>query len=109
MVMNTITTIPVKTMLGPEIPFDQAFALIQRLQAEHPEWCRSPLSRALCPHSNSRRPDGQWRDMTCRDLLLKLERAGHLVLPPRRGPSPNALRNRTLVLVPHATEPIQER
>jgi hypothetical protein len=32
-----------------------------------------------------------------------------LVLPPRRGASPNALRNRALVPVPHDTDPIQER
>ena len=47
--------------------------------------------------------------MACRDLLLKLERAGHLVLPPRRGTSPNALRNRARIPVPHATAPIRDR
>jgi hypothetical protein len=47
--------------------------------------------------------------MACRDLLLKLERAGQLVLPPRRGVSPNALRNRAPRCAPHATDPIQER
>jgi hypothetical protein len=46
--------------------------------------------------------------MACRVLLLKLERAGHLVLPPRRGISPNALRNRAPVCAPHATEPIRD-
>ena len=107
--MNGIVTIPAERTLGPEIPFDRALALIRRLQAEHPEWCRSQLSRELCQRWDWRRPHGQWRDMACRDLLLKLERAGHLVLPPRRGPSPNALRNRTPVPVPHADEPIQDR
>ena len=107
--MNETMTIPVKSTLGPEIPFDLALALIRRLQAEHPEWCRSKLSLELCRHWDWKRPGGQWRDMTCRDLLLKLERAGHLVLPPRRRLSPNALRNRTPPCVPHDTEPIQER
>jgi len=106
--MNGIVTIPAEPTLGPEIPFDHALALIRRLQAEHPEWCRTQLSRELCQRWDWRRPGGQWRDMTCRDLLLKLERAGHLVLPPRRGPSPNALRNRTPVCVSHVTEPIQD-
>jgi hypothetical protein len=109
MVMNTLVTIPAESIVGPEVPFDHALALIRQMQAEHPEWCRTELSRELCRHWNWRRPDGQWRDMACRDLLLKLERAGHLVLPPRRGISPNALRNRAPVAVPHATEPIQER
>ena len=107
--MNGIATITAAPMLGPEIPLDQALGLIGRLQAEHPEWCRTRLSRELCQRWDWRRPNGQWRDMACRDLLLKLERAGHLVLPPRRGPSPNALRNRAPVPVPHATEPIRER
>jgi len=107
--MSGIVTIPAEPTLGPEIPFDQALALIGRLQAEHPEWCRTQLSRELCQRWDWRRPGGQWRDMTCRDLLLKLERAGHLVLPPRRGTSPNALRNRARIPVPHATEPIRER
>jgi hypothetical protein len=109
MVMNGIVTIPGEPLLGPEIPADQALALIQRLQAEHPEWCRTQLSRELCQHWDWRRPNGQWRDMACRDLLLKLERAGQLVLPPRRGVSPNALRNRVPLCAPHATDPIQER
>jgi len=108
MVMNSVMTTPAGPTLGPEIPFDRALALIQRLQTEHPEWCRTQLSRELCQHWDWRRPTGQWRDMACRDLLLKLERAGHLVLPPRRGTSPNALRNRTPLPVPHDTEPIRE-
>jgi hypothetical protein len=109
MVMNNIATLSNKPLLGPEIPFDHALALIQSLQAEHPDWCRSQLSRELCQYWDWRRPNGQWRDMTCRDMLLKLERAGHLVLPPRRRPSPNALRNRTFVPVPHASESIRDR
>ena len=106
--MNGIVTIPAESMLGPDIPFDHALALIRRLQAEHPEWCRTQLSRELCRCWDWRRPNGQWRDMACRDLLLKLERAGHLVLPPRRGTSPNALRNRAPIAVPHTTEPIRD-
>ena len=107
--MNGVVTIPAEPLLGPEIPLSQALTLIERLQSEHPEWCRTQLSRELCERWDWRRPTGQWRDMACRDLLLKLERAGHLVLPPRRGPSPNALRNRAPVPVPHTTEPMRER
>jgi hypothetical protein len=107
--MNGLVTIPAEPLLGPEIPLSQALALIARLQAEHPEWCRTQISRELCRHWDWRRPTGQWRDMACRDLLLKLERAGHLELPPRRSVSPNALRNRAHAPVPHETAPIRER
>ena len=106
--MNGNATSPATHILGPDIPFDHALALIRQLQADHPDWHRTRLSRELCQHWDWRRPGGQWRDMACRDLLLKLERAGHIILPPRRGPSPNALRNRTPVPVPHATEPIRD-
>ena len=39
--------------------------------------------------------------MACRTLLLKLEKRGLLVLPPRRQAPVNAARNRTLALVEH--------
>jgi len=45
--------------------------------------------------------------MAARTLLLKLERAGLIQLPKRRGPSSNGSRNRTPPLVAHATESIR--
>ena len=45
--------------------------------------------------------------MACRNLLLRLEKAGHLALPPRQRKSPNGYRNRFPVRVPHRTEPIE--
>ena len=44
--------------------------------------------------------------MACRTLLLRLERAGHIVLPPRQRASTNAFRNRSPRWVDHRTEPI---
>jgi len=107
--MNGKVTHPAQHLLGPDIPLDCALALIRQLQADHPDWHRTRLSRELCQRWDWRRPNGQWRDMACRDLLLKLERAGHVVLPPRRGTPPNALRNREHPWIPHATEPIRDR
>ena len=43
-----------------------------------------------------------WR----RALLLKLERSGHILLPPRQRPSYNGFRNRRVPVVALATEPI---
>jgi|GEM_PF-3105273 len=42
-----------------------------------------------------------------RTLLLRLERAGHMALPARRGPSVNARRNLHMAPVPAPEEPIR--
>jgi hypothetical protein len=82
-------------------------ALIQGLMAEHPEWHRTRLSRELCVRWAWRNARGQAKDMAARTLLLKLERAGYLRLPARRGPSPNGGRNRRVAPVPPPPEPIR--
>jgi hypothetical protein len=45
--------------------------------------------------------------MAARTLLLKLERSGHIRLPPRQRPSSNGFRNRRVPVVAPATEPIR--
>ena len=77
--------------------------LIRGLLDEHPEWCRSQLSVELCHRWDWRNAQGRIKDMAARTLLLKLERAGHILLPPRRRPSPNGKRNRLVPVVDHAT------
>jgi hypothetical protein len=81
--------------------------LIRGLMDEHPDWCRSRLSVELCERWAWRNAQGHRKDMAARTLLLKLERAGHIRLPPRRGPSPNGRRNRVVPLVLPAPEPIR--
>jgi hypothetical protein len=62
---------------------------IRALQAAHPEASRRALSQRVCEAWDWRQPSGALRDMLCRSLLLALERAGHLTLPPVRGRPPN--------------------
>jgi len=81
--------------------------LIRGLLDEHPEWGRSRLSEELCLRWDWRNARGRIKDMAARTLLLKLERAGHIQLPQRRGPSPNGRHNRRVPVVEHATEPIR--
>jgi hypothetical protein len=81
-------------------------ALIHQLLAEHPSWGRSRLSEELCGRWEWRNARGRLKDMAARTLLLKLERAGHVQLPPRRGPSPNGHRNRDLPALDLQPEPI---
>jgi len=81
--------------------------LIRDLLAEHPEWGRTRLSEELCRYWDWRNAQGRIKDMACRTLLLKLERADLIRLPKRRGPSSNGLRNHNAPLVAHATDPIR--
>lgn len=81
--------------------------LIQALLAEHRDWGRTRLSEELCRRWDWRNARGRIKDMAARTLLLKLEQAGHVRLPPRRPHGPNGSRNRHPAFVPHATEPIR--
>ena len=57
---------------------------IRRLIAEHPQTNRRQLSLRLCEAWGWKQANGALRDMVCRGLLLELERAGRLELPPAR-------------------------
>ena len=53
-------------------------ALIER----HPNESRRTLSTKLCEAWQWRQTNGALRDMVCRGMLLMLERAGQITLPP---------------------------
>lgn len=80
--------------------------LIQELLAQQTDWCRTRLSEELCRRWDWRNAQGRIKDMAARTLLLKLERAGHIRLPPRQRPSSNGFRNHPAPLAAHATDPI---
>jgi hypothetical protein len=54
------------------------------LLSGNPKWNRTRLSRELCRLWDWQRPDGQLKDMACRELLLKLEKHCLIKLPPRQ-------------------------
>src|ERR1039457_7275184 len=53
-------------------------ALIER----HPNESRRTLSTMLCEAWQWCQANAAWRDMVCRGMLLMLERAGQITLPP---------------------------
>lgn len=57
---------------------------IRELIAAHPQWGRYHLSVHLAQQWDWRNGVGQLKDMAARSLLLKLERRGLLLLPPRK-------------------------
>jgi len=57
---------------------------IRRLISDNPEEGRSALSREICQAWNWAQPNGHLKDIVCRGLLLRLEKEGHIELPPRK-------------------------
>jgi hypothetical protein len=53
---------------------------------------RSHLSRRFCEKTGWRKPDGGLKEMSCRVALLKMEREGHIILPPPERPANNHLK-----------------
>ncbi|WP_049783371.1 Druantia anti-phage system protein DruA [Mahella australiensis] len=64
----------------PEIT-DEKIEVIRRLIAENPTMGRTKLSVILCVMWDWRSQNGQLKDMSCRDMLRALDKAGKIVLP----------------------------
>jgi hypothetical protein len=68
---------------GQQIDSEQLAFLREFIQT-HPTSSRWKLSRQLCEVMGWKQANGALRDMVCRGLLLMLERAGEIELPPVR-------------------------
>jgi hypothetical protein len=68
---------------GQEIDSEQIIFLREFIRT-HPTSSRWKLSRQLCEALGWKQANGALRDMVCRGLLLMLERAGEIQLPPVR-------------------------
>lgn len=64
----------------PEIT-DEKIELIRRLIAENPNMGRTKLSVTLCEMWDWRGQNNKLKDMSCRDMLRALDKAGKIVLP----------------------------
>jgi hypothetical protein len=69
---------------------------LREFLAAHPASSRWKLSRQLCEELGWKQPNGALRDVVCRGLLLLLERAGELALPPARRHIPGQSRSARL-------------
>ena len=68
---------------GQEIDAQQ-IAFLKEFMRAHPTSSRWKLSRQLCEALGWKQANGALRDVVCRGLLLMLERAGVIELPPVR-------------------------
>src|SRR5437868_5965242 len=97
---------------GREIDAAQ-ISFIRQTIAGQPSLSRWKLSRQLCEIWQWKQANGALRDMVCRSLLLELDRAGEIELPPVRRTVRNYLAQRErpeLVMADDRPvhEPIQE-
>jgi hypothetical protein len=83
---------------------------IRELIAAHPGESQRTLSRILCEAWQWRQPNGTLRDMVCRGMLLMLERAGQITLPPVSYVRHNPLARRVRPApVPIDITPVEDR
>ena len=82
---------------------------VRQFIVDNPSWSRSRLSKELCRLWSWYSPVGQMKDMACRDLLLKLEQQGQIVLPRRKSEAFVRGRNISITQVPHDTAEINGR
>ena len=68
---------------GQEIDSVQ-LAFLREFIRTHPDSSRWKLSRQLCETLGWKQANGALRDMVCRGMLLMLQRAGEIDLPPVR-------------------------
>jgi hypothetical protein len=73
---------------------DEQIAFLRQYITDHPELSRWKLSRQLCQAWQWKQANGALRDMVCRGLLLTLDRAGEIQLPPVRRRVRNRLAER---------------
>lgn len=87
---------------------DRAFIL--DLIVRHPEASRRRLSTLLCEAWGWRQLNGAPSDMLARGLMLALERAGHILLPPRRHvPLNNIVRRSAPAPILLDTSPVESK
>src|SRR5882724_11075945 len=71
----------------------EQLGFLREFIAAHPDSSRWKLSRQLCEALGWKQANGALRDVVCRGLLLLLERAGEIALPPVRRHIPGQCRN----------------
>jgi hypothetical protein len=80
---------------------------IEIVMEENPGINRTQLSKKLCELWNWRFPSMDLKDISCRDLLRKLESQGKIILPKsRKGPKPNVSNPRAVLHMEHDVTPI---
>lgn len=70
----------------PEIT-EERVAQIRNIIAENPDWNRTRISQYICRLWGWQNPNGYLKDISCRDMLRELDKAGRISLPIAEKPS----------------------
>jgi len=70
----------------PEIT-EEKVEQIRNIIAENPTWNRTKISKHICKLWGWQSPNGQLKDISCRDVLRELDKAGKIKLPAALTPS----------------------
>ena len=81
---------------------------IQSTVNQHWDKGRTPISKILCQKWTWIQPNGQLKDMACREVLLTLSRKGLVSLPPPLKNANNHKRNKTIYKIAVDQNPLQE-
>jgi hypothetical protein len=79
---------------------------IQEIIAKNPLMGRSKISVEICRKWDWRSPNGQWKDISARDMLRALDKAGKIVLPPPLSASRQAGKKHKCKHLEHDTTPV---
>jgi len=97
--MNKTTVIKNRKITPKDI------GLVKQLIDKNPSWGRTRLSKEICILWNWKTDNGTLKDMSCRNLLLRLQKQKIINLPGRKSGTNNAKRNSSIAYVLHSTLP----
>lgn len=89
----------------PPITEDR-IAQIRDIIAGNPEWNRTKISKHLCLLWDWRGPNNQYKDISCREMLRSLDKAGIIELPAARKPSRSGGRPDIVKKLDHDMTPV---
>ncbi len=89
----------------PEITEDRV-EQIRRVIRENPEWNRTQISQHICRIWRWQAPNGKLKDISCRDMLRELDKAGRIKLPAPLKASRSAGSADVIKHIEHDTTPI---
>jgi hypothetical protein len=89
----------------PEITEDTV-EQIRSIIAKNPEWNRTTISQHICRLWGWQNPNGGLKDISCRDMLRGLDKAGRIKLPAAQKPSRSHGSADTVRHFEHNTTPI---
>lgn len=91
--------------IRPEITEDRVNE-IRHIIKENPDWNRTKISQHICRIWGWQNPNGNFKDISCRDMLRKLDKEGKIKLPAPLNYSRSRGSTRAIKNIKHDTTPI---